>query len=196
MPVPAPIILNGKTFDREEDSESEDEDEDEHEDKEVELYSLVHGSNLNWVWALSEQGSLHEQDILSSILDRTRDNLLEGLMNQFWMTVNQRMSGSIRVHGGSFSTSLASISDFSTPHTESYSTSPGKRARKDNRGEFPEEDGERGPKKPRFPSTSPESLEEAAQFACPYRKHDPRKYNIRDWATCALTPHRTVARVK
>ncbi|KAH8751437.1 hypothetical protein BGZ57DRAFT_735818, partial [Hyaloscypha finlandica] len=33
-------------------------------------------------------------------------------------------------------------------------------------------------------------------FACPYRKHNPRKYCVRDWRTCALTPHKTVARVK
>ncbi|KAF8846433.1 hypothetical protein BDZ45DRAFT_812329 [Acephala macrosclerotiorum] len=34
------------------------------------------------------------------------------------------------------------------------------------------------------------------KLACPYRKKDPRKYSVRDWRSCALTPHETVARVK
>ncbi|CZR65598.1 uncharacterized protein PAC_15498 [Phialocephala subalpina] len=34
------------------------------------------------------------------------------------------------------------------------------------------------------------------RFACPYRKHDPHKYNVMEWASCGLTPHNTIARVK
>lgn len=74
--------------------------------------------------------------------------------------------------------------------------SSGKRTGEGEREDFPEEDGDGRPKRPKVPSTSTTSFEELAQFACPYRKHDPRKFNFRDWPTCALTPQRTVARVK
>ncbi|KAN0110859.1 hypothetical protein V8E51_007246 [Hyaloscypha variabilis] len=37
---------------------------------------------------------------------------------------------------------------------------------------------------------------EASKFACPFRKHDPRKYGVPNWGPCALTPLQTVARVK
>ncbi|KUJ14490.1 uncharacterized protein LY89DRAFT_784428 [Mollisia scopiformis] len=33
-------------------------------------------------------------------------------------------------------------------------------------------------------------------FACPYRKYDPSKYNVRDWGPCALTSRPTIARIK
>ena len=37
---------------------------------------------------------------------------------------------------------------------------------------------------------------ETPKFACPFRKHDPRKYSVPNWGPCALTPLQTVARVK
>jgi hypothetical protein len=41
-----------------------------------------------------------------------------------------------------------------------------------------------------------EQLHLESSFACPYRKRDPRKYSVRDWRSCALTPLHTIARVK
>jgi hypothetical protein len=54
----------------------------------------------------------------------------------------------------------------------------------------------RGPKRPRGVSSSPGNLDNVPKFACPYRKHNPRTYCIGSWRSCALTPLKTVARVK
>jgi hypothetical protein len=38
--------------------------------------------------------------------------------------------------------------------------------------------------------------DQSVEFACPYRKHNPRKYSVRDWRSCALTSFNSIARVK
>jgi hypothetical protein len=54
----------------------------------------------------------------------------------------------------------------------------------------------RGPKRLRTTPSASEFSETGLKFACPYRKHDPRKYGMPNWGPCALTPLQTVARVK
>jgi hypothetical protein len=46
------------------------------------------------------------------------------------------------------------------------------------------------------PSVPEVSAEIPSRFACPYRKHDSRKYCLPHWRSCTLTPLQTVARVK
>jgi hypothetical protein len=89
-----------------------------------------------------------------------------------------------------------SASEFSTPNQRQ--TVEGKqRRRRDNEDD---EDGtngdERSPKRPRTLLSPPQNEDDNTKFACPYRKRDPRKYCVRDWRSCALTPLDTVARVK
>jgi hypothetical protein len=63
--------------------------------------------------------------------------------------------------------------------------------------QLPDDDNERSRKRPRgVPSSSLENLDDSSMFACPYRKHNPRRYCVRNWRSCALTPLKTVARVK
>jgi hypothetical protein len=64
--------------------------------------------------------------------------------------------------------------------------------------ENPDEDPEdrlqgSGGKNPGF---GPNTDQIPPQFACPYRKHNPRKYGVADWRSCALSHHKTIARVK
>ncbi|KAH9214585.1 hypothetical protein DL95DRAFT_446352 [Leptodontidium sp. 2 PMI_412] len=64
------------------------------------------------------------------------------------------------------------------------------------RNEDLDDDNERSPKRK---GKGPETQAVAdihLKFACPYQKHNPRKYCIKDWQRCVLTPHTTVARVK
>ena len=176
------------------DTESEDEDES---DEEVESYITGSGSVSNWAYTPSEGDTCKGPDGLSLILERIRRELLDAFMDQFWMIATQNMIGNFRVHAGSSrASSTSNKSDFYTPRASSSNMSSRKRTEEDEREDFPEGDGDGRPKRPKVPSTSTTSFEELAQFACPYRKHDPRKYNFRDWPTCALTPQRTVARVK
>jgi len=53
----------------------------------------------------------------------------------------------------------------------------------------------RNPKRPCF-SSPPPTQDDNDKFACPYRKHDTRKYCVQHWGPCALTPLDTIARVK
>jgi hypothetical protein len=38
--------------------------------------------------------------------------------------------------------------------------------------------------------------EEQKHFSCPFRKHNPEKYNLKDWKICALTSYQNIARLK
>jgi len=180
-------------FDRVNDSGSEDE-----EDEEAECETAELESNFSRIWTSLESGYRISQDLLDMVLERNRSELLEGIMEQFWMYVNQRMGQGIRMHADPSSTSQRATSGSLNASTRTSNLGSGKRSlgMEDEGQDFPEEDDERRAKKPRTPAVSRDALEESAQFACPYRKYDPRKYNFRDWRTCALTPLRTVARVK
>jgi hypothetical protein len=45
------------------------------------------------------------------------------------------------------------------------------------------------------PLLSPVIADES-KFACPYRKHNPEKYRLENWRSCALSGFKSVARVK
>jgi hypothetical protein len=188
---PVTASMDIPNFDRGNDTGSEDEED---EDAECETAELE--SNFSRIWTSLESGYCIGQDLLEMVLERTRIELLEGITEQFWMYVNQRMGWGIHMHADPSSTSQTAISGSLNARTGTSTVGSGKRNLEDGGQESPEEDDERRAKKPRTPAVSRDALEESAQFACPYRKHDPRKYNLRDWSTCARSPLRTVARVK
>jgi hypothetical protein len=70
-----------------------------------------------------------------------------------------------------------------------------KRSR-DSQDNQDDNDDERSSKRRRTLCSPPLKEDDDTKFACPYRKHNPRKYYVRDWRPCALTPLDTVARVK
>ena len=80
--------------------------------------------------------------------------------------------------------------------TERSTTTNGKRRRDDEEGQDQSRDDSTNPKQPRTLLSSPRNQEDNSKFACPYRKRNPRRYCVRDWRSCALTPLETVARVK
>jgi hypothetical protein len=72
----------------------------------------------------------------------------------------------------------------------------GKR-RRDSQGSQNDDDrDDRNRKRPRPLLFPPMKEGDNTKFACPYRKHDPQKYCVQYWRSCALTPLETVARVK
>ncbi len=84
-------------------------------------------------------------------------------------------------------------------HSSMTITSQGsKRSRADKSGHEADDDGENDEKSLKRPKqvSLPTPEKDYQGFACPYRKHNPRKYCVREWRTCVLTPLRTVARVK
>ena len=75
-------------------------------------------------------------------------------------------------------------------------TKNGKRKRQDQDENENNEGENRSPKRPKNLLSPPRNTFGCRKFACPYRKHDARKYCVRNWRSCALTPLETVARVK
>ncbi|KAN0104089.1 hypothetical protein V8E51_009834 [Hyaloscypha variabilis] len=116
-------------------------------------------------------------------------------MEDFWPIFNQRWRPGLR-HRGTTPDSSSSSSN-STPPRRGLSKGKGvKRFRGDGDEEDPGEESRKGSKR-RFESSEPlDATENTSPFACPFRKHNPRKYCIRNWARCALTAQSTVARVK
>lgn len=72
----------------------------------------------------------------------------------------------------------------------------GKRKRQSQDEDENDEAEKRNPKRPKGLLSPPRNQDDTRKFACPYRKHDAKKYCVRHWRSCALTPLETVARVK
>jgi hypothetical protein len=134
-----------------------------------------------------------EELLLRPLLADHKQELINRLMQDFWEFVGMNTPIHTQTNG-SASTSATS------PHSAVTAAATSKATFKDrSRNDFDEnreDENTRGFKRPKLANSLPISMAVSLLFACPYRKHDPRKYNIHDWSTCALTPHRSVARVK
>lgn len=135
-----------------------------------------------------------EEILLRPLLADHKEELVNQIMEEFWklITINPMMRTRTN---GSPSTSTTSPPLGRTTATTSKAKLNG-RSREDPDDENPENEDTRGLKRPKLASSSPNCTVVSMLFACPYRKHDPRKHNIHDWSSCALTPHRSVALVK
>lgn len=133
--------------------------------------------------------------LVQAIMDRVKVELVNRLMNDFWVIFNQDWATGIRQcssgsNSGSNFVSVASLSP-------SFNENGSKHSRERMDSQPPVEDKDsRASKRPRTMISPSRNMNEKPKFACPYRKHNPRKYNVRNWSPCALTPHKTVARVK
>jgi hypothetical protein len=179
----------GSPNDSSTDYETDWEEEEEILDKEDAGAFVQHGSILSW-------GHLREGDSMKSILGRVKDELVTCLMKEFWDIAKQALSSKLRTYGSPSDSSSPSSDNNGALRTRTSYFTPGKRSREDRDGEPPEQDRERGSKKPKSTLTPLEISDEPPHFACPYRKHDPRKYNVNEWVACALTPQKGLHRVK
>jgi hypothetical protein len=155
------------------DYESDWEDEEEALDEEGAGAFFQHGSILSW-------SHLREGDSIKSILGRVKDELVTCLMEQFWGIAKQTLTSNLRMYGSPSDSSSPSSDNNGTLRTKSSYFTPGKRSREDGNSEPPEQDRGRGSKKPKSGLTPLEISDEPPHFACPYRKHDPRKYNVNE----------------
>ncbi|TVY28038.1 Resistance to glucose repression protein [Lachnellula hyalina] len=146
-------------------------------------------------------GSLRDLDVerlsdkndMGSILNPIKEDLVDRVMDEFWILFNhQEWDCNI--------TTCNNTSPSSTPTsiTTSSSSAPSKQAeRKRQRiddDEGAEDNEERRSRQPRRSSAPKEGDE--TRFACPFRKHNSRQYNIYNNRVCALNNWRSIARVK
>jgi hypothetical protein len=144
--------------------------------------------------------SLEETEVLiRPSLTPMKQALVDSIMREFWTIFNQEWSANIR----KCADDLSSSTSFSGSESKSTGEkSPGRKDQKRGRGDDgdddPDENNGRNPKRQKPNSSPTKDADEGLKFACPYRKHNPRKYyhGNRSWRSCALTPLENISRVK
>jgi hypothetical protein len=131
-------------------------------------------------------------------LEPMRQALVDRVMDEFWVIFNQNWNSGYREHarGAQNSTSPSNASLVTSAATTPQSTKPTqrKRQRDDDMGSD-DEDGDMSRKPKRSSGPSDESGDRK-RFACPFRKHDSRRYSTYSYRVCALSHWETIARVK
>jgi hypothetical protein len=138
--------------------------------------------------------------LLEPVLVSRKSKLIDRLMAEFWIIFDQLQNTDIITHNGNSPSTEANAAMSCVPtaagNFSTFSLPGSKRRLDDEKDSDSDDDIQRrsGPTKngpDRFDVSS-----NRGNFACPYRKHNSRKYNVIEWRTCALTSHNTIARVK
>lgn len=120
------------------------------------------------------------------------------VMNRYWkIIVAQRTRGheqSTSTSAGSSSYSCPELYSSVTEQPEKQQQKTMKRDRKD--GDDDDDEDEKSFKRPKDNMNDLENPIKKPRYACPYRKHNRRRYNLHDHRTCALSWFETIARLK
>ncbi|KUJ19396.1 uncharacterized protein LY89DRAFT_489628 [Mollisia scopiformis] len=153
--------------------------------------------------AAAFQDAVEDQLLVKHKLTSAQADLVNRLMKEFWVLFHQRWKARTNQHGAAQSetsntttaTATATSSSSMLPPTGWASVKAMKRSRSNEDGDSENERDRPSKRKGKEPA-SIDASEVALRYACPYRKHNPRKYSVQAWRRCALTPHTSVARVK
>lgn len=128
-----------------------------------------------------------------------KSRLIDKLMLDFCAIFDSNWPHGMRQHGSpGQSTSSITASESGATSRDSSSVRYGKRSRSyDGEDEEGDDHHERRKRTPidKLPAVQ-EDNPLVRNFACPFRKHDPRKYSIQESPRCALKPQKTIARLK
>ncbi|TVY20619.1 Uncharacterized protein LARI1_G001289 [Lachnellula arida] len=140
---------------------------------------------------------LSDRNDMGSILNPIKQDLVDRVMDEFWILFDHQEWDSNITTCNNTSQSSSTPTSFTT----SSSPAPSKQAERkrqridDDEGAEDNEDNE--DKRSRQPRRSPAPREgDGTRFACPFRKHNSRQYNIYNNRVCALNHWRSIARVK
>jgi hypothetical protein len=138
---------------------------------------------------------VNSEKIVADALDPMRMALVDRVMEEFWVMFNQGWSSNFTQHAGNSSgTSRSSNAEDTSHDTDVQQPSRRKRQREDK--DPGDQNGNRNSRPPEKRSSGGKDSEESIKFACPFRKHNPCKYNIYSHRTCALSHWDTIARLK
>jgi hypothetical protein len=164
---------------------------------ETEHFDNLHLNSRNVLLGSPFDSQEEEQDnLVLPILDSMRQALVERIMDEFYLIFNQNWEAQITQcpaeysstsRGGKGSRKL--VDNTSTPSSQQ------KRQRSQDE-DSADESGSKKPRRRRGGPRPPSELDSLSRFACPFRKHDPQRYNIHSHRVCALTSWDTIARVK
>lgn len=137
----------------------------------------------------------NSETIVADVLHSTRISIADRVMEEFWVMFNQEWSFDFAQHAGDSSeTSRSSNAESKNHGKDARHTSRKKRQRDDE--DLEDQNGDRKSRAPRKISPGGKGSEESIKFACPFRKQNPRKFNIYSHRTCTLSHWNTIARLK
>jgi hypothetical protein len=136
-----------------------------------------------------------QENTVSFILDPVRQDLVNRIMDEFWTLFDQNWDTNF----SECTTGTASSSDSGaftgTPSCSAPSQQIQRKRQRLDDDDGPDDNKDRKSRQPcRLPAPGGEG--DGARFACPFRKHDPRQYNIYNNRVCALSHWQSIARVK
>ena len=134
-------------------------------------------------------------DVIRQILDPMRQDLVECIMDEFWIMFDQHWAAQFTQCPGGPSPSEQSNYQSAQANTLSSITPQQKRQRSEDE-DSPDENGNKKPRKQGGGLQPCNKFDNLARFACPFRKYNPQKYGIHSHRVCALTGYGTIARVK
>jgi len=147
---------------------------------------------------ISPRGVIMQGSLVFPLLEPFKQTIADRIMKKFWKIFHADLGFmQSKIRSCAITHSLPSkVASDSGPSVEKRIDSKGKRRQSDEDDQASEDEKKGGSKRFCLISSVPEDLENRNRFACPYRKNDPQKYCLGSWNICALTGHKTVARVK
>jgi len=129
------------------------------------------------------------------LLGSARDELIDRVMDEFWVIFSTTWSSHASQHARHSSQEAEpGGSEIETSNGRSSQVNHRKRLRFDD--EDPDGTRERDSQPPNNEFTRSDDLNLSLRLACPFRKHNPRQYNVFSHRICALSHWPSIARVK
>ena len=135
------------------------------------------------------------KDLIRPVLTLMKQTIVGCVMKGFWVIFNAEWSSNVRkCAGDAYDESSSAAKPEASPSRQHVLSGPKNRVGDNGHDQDADEEERKNPKRPRKNKSVPEDRIDGAKFACPHRKHGPRKYTIRSWRVCALTPLDSVSR--
>lgn len=142
---------------------------------------------------IDESSVLGGSGTSSKVLNNAKSALVNKLMQDVWGFFDKSWAAQFTACGGSAPTS-------SSPKQKELMSTHGvfqKRQRQeDNDDNSSGDDNGRAPKRSQPNQTPSDGIDDQLALACPFRKHDPRKYRFPQYKPCVLSSWNSVGRVK
>jgi hypothetical protein len=126
--------------------------------------------------------------IVADVLNAMRMALVDQVMEEFWVMFNQGWSFNFTKHADNSSGTSRSSNAEDTNH-DTGARQPSRRKRQREEDNPGDQKGDKNSRTPGKRSSPDKDSEESIKFACPFRKHNPPKYNIYSHRTCTLLLH-------
>jgi Fungal Zn(2)-Cys(6) binuclear cluster domain len=141
-----------------------------------------------------------DNDTIRPNLETAKQALIDRIMEDFYDVFDHDWTSNVKSCGDQSPGSSYKQSDNGHSSNSLASQIPSKkhgRKPEENKDQDDDDSKDNFPKRPRSTFKSP-YREEMIKFACPFRKHDPRRYDVHIAAhrSCALSHWDTVARIK